>query len=452
MEEDKQSRRRHQQGSVVQISGKWFIRYWQTQKVNRCRVCGLTEDKPHANDHKFEREAVLERKRASHCISAIETRGKTPPQTVVDEAAQFMRTVNDSPVSPTRTVTLAQFVEDVFLPHADEYLRESTAAGYRSAWERHIRPVVIRDRVLMKSVRTYDVQRWLNKIATQDLGRNTLKNCKSILSGAFKLAKQLGYYDGVNPVRDSAISPTAAEPAETTALTLDEIKVILALLPQPAATIFGTAAYSGLRHGELQGLDWQDYHDGALWVSRSVWRNRYVNDPKTRKSKAPVPVIRQLAEQLEMHRLRDGNPQSGPMFRNTKCSRLNLNNVLARVIKPALKRCEHCGNAQADHSEAKHDFKLNEKLPKWHGWHACRRGLATNLYRLGVPSKVIQQILRHSNVSVTEAYYIRPMGEDVLRAMENLEANLDSKTVAQPFPDTQRTLKLVPSATLRAVN
>jgi integrase len=37
------------------------------------------------------------------------------------------------------------------------------------------------------------------------------------------------------------------------------------------------------------------------------------------------------------------------------------------------------------------------KLP-WYGWHAFRHGLATNLNRLGVPDKVIQQILRHANV------------------------------------------------------
>jgi hypothetical protein len=32
----------------------------------------------------------------------------------------------------------------------------------------------------------------------------------------------------------------------------------------------------------------------------------------------------------------------------------------------------------------------------WHGWHAFRRGLATNLHWLGVSDKVILQILRHA--------------------------------------------------------
>jgi len=41
----------------------------------------------------------------------------------------------------------------------------------------------------------------------------------------------------------------------------------------------------------------------------------------------------------------------------------------------------------------------------WHGWHAFRRGLATNLHQLGVVDIVIQAILRHSDVAVTRESY-----------------------------------------------
>jgi integrase len=58
----------------------------------------------------------------------------------------------------------------------------------------------------------------------------------------------------------------------------------------------------------------------------------------------------------------------------------------------------------------------------WHGWHAFRRGLATNLHQLGVPDLVIQRILRHSNVAVTQACYIKTANADVQRAMEQLAA------------------------------
>ena len=56
----------------------------------------------------------------------------------------------------------------------------------------------------------------------------------------------------------------------------------------------------------------------------------------------------------------------------------------------------------------------------WHGWHAARRGLGSNLYALGVPEKTIQVILRHANVATTSAYYIKTAPSDAVAAMQKL--------------------------------
>src|SRR5262249_20605012 len=148
----------------------------------------------------------------------------------------------------------------------------------------------------------------------------------------------------------------------------------------PAATAFAVAAFMGLRHGEIQGLVWENYHDGEMYVSRSIW-NGHVTQPKTRKGRAPIPVLRQLAERLDLHRLRCGNPQSGPIFRNTLGNPLNMNNLLGRVILPALNRCEVCRKAESDHANCDHKYSRDAQLPEWHGWQAARRGLGSNLYR-----------------------------------------------------------------------
>jgi integrase len=66
--------------------------------------------------------------------------------------------------------------------------------------------------------------------------------------------------------------------------------------------------------------------------------------------------------------------------------------------------------------------KLAENGMAWHGWHAFRRGLATNLHRLGVPDKTIQAILRHSNLSTTMNAYVKSVPADALKAMRSLEA------------------------------
>jgi len=68
-----------------------------------------------------------------------------------------------------------------------------------------------------------------------------------------------------------------------------------------------------------------------------------------------------------------------------------------------------------------HKFERDKILPEWHGWQAARRGLGTNLYRLGVPEKTIQAILRPANVSTTNTYYIKSAADDIRAAMAKLE-------------------------------
>jgi integrase len=78
---------------------------------------------------------------------------------------------------------------------------------------------------------------------------------------------------------------------------------------------------------------------------------------------------------------------------------LNVNNSVTRRIIPALK-----------------EAKL-----AWKGWHAFRRGLATNLHQLGVPDNVIQAILRHADVSTTMNVYVKSVPKAANEAMKALE-------------------------------
>jgi len=62
----------------------------------------------------------------------------------------------------------------------------------------------------------------------------------------------------------------------------------------------------------------------------------------------------------------------------------------------------------------------------WHGWHAFRRGIASNLFALGVNEKMVQRILRHSKPQVTKERYIKAFDSDVIAAMRKME-----KTIAE---------------------
>jgi len=281
----------------------------------------------------------------------------------------------------------------------------------------------------MREIRTCHVQRILDDIARPGLlSSNSLRHIKSQISGIFSYAKQQGYFDGENPARNTAIPPSRPS-EETYAYSLEEIGQILSVLPEPAATVFAVAAFTGARRGEIRGLTWENYRDSEIQISRSIWRG-HITEPKTQKSRGAIPVISPLAKRLEFHRLRSGNPEVGVMFPNLNGSPTDLGNLLNRSILPALNRCAVCGKPKEEcgkplgkgKGEAPdHKFERDKILPEWHGWHAARRGLGTNLYRLGVPEKTIQAILRHANVSTTNTYYIKSAADDTRAAMAKLE-------------------------------
>jgi integrase len=110
-----------------------------------------------------------------------------------------------------------------------------------------------------------------------------------------------------------------------------------------------------------------------------------------------------------------------------------MNNLLGRVMLPALNRCATCKKSKADHPLPDHKYERDGGMPEWYGWHAARRGIGSNLYRLRVPDMVIQRILRHANVSTTATCYIKTAADDVRHAMAKLEQNVPLTPLRDTF-------------------
>jgi integrase len=201
---------------------------------------------------------------------------------------------------------------------------------------------------------------------------------------------------------------------------------MLAVLEEPARTVVLTAALAGLRKSELRGLTWANFNGRELNVTRSIW-NRSVSAPKTKSSRAPIPVVRQLADALEAHRVRAGilaQPDL-PIFQAGNGQPLNLDNLARRIVSPAIEKCVKCRKPESEHLAEGHLFELDETLC-WHGWHAFRRGLATNLHALGVADREIQAILRHSDIRLTQAIYIKSVSESQVNALDLLSEKMET--------------------------
>jgi len=140
-------------------------------------------------------------------------------------------------------------------------------------------------------------------------------------------------------------------------------------------------------------LKWEDIEDEQITVRRTYW-GKHEGPPKTHARNASVPLLPHVRDALKEHHRQ--NPGSTFVFENPQGTPLSLR--ATKSIKPALK-----GTGVT-----------------WHGWHALRRGLATNLHEARVQDKIIQSLLRHSSLAVTMGYYVKALPEANVAAMQKL--------------------------------
>jgi integrase len=157
--------------------------------------------------------------------------------------------------------------------------------------------------------------------------------------------------------------PHARESEETYAYNLEEELAMMGILELREKTAVAIASFAGLSKSEMQGLRWEDRHGKDFGIRRSVWSG-IKKGTKTRYRKFPVPIIEPLAEVLDEYWKACSRPIEGWLFPNERGELpMDFNNLYRRNIMD----------------------RLDEASIDWHGWHAFRRGLASNLSELGVP-------------------------------------------------------------------
>jgi len=111
-----------------------------------------------------------------------------------------------------------------------------------------------------------------------------------------------------------------------------------------------------------------------------------------------------------------------------------MDNLYKAEIAPTINRCAVCHQSEQDHQSKKRkpkdgqQYVRDQSLPEWKGWHAFRRGLATNLTDLGVRPEVIQRILRHGDLATTMRY-VKTRAHRINDAMATLEAAVPAQPV-----------------------
>ena len=398
----KTQRRSNQEGSLYEDHGAWYVRYREHGAKNPvAHRLASTEDYP---------------KKAE----------------VIPLKKEFMERVNRTANLSNAGITIVDFFEKVYLPAIAGRLKRSTVKGYKDSWRCHIKEQV-KGRV--RDFRTVDGESLMteietaNKTDTDDLAHGTYQHIKVTLSAMFTFAKRKGIYDGVNPMTGVTIPKGKKHGRKRLAYSLEEVEKHLELFsgkqqiviptedgfytPEISQgvvrAVIGVAAFAGLREGEIRGQWWEDDDGDILNIRRSVWRTHLNDETKTHEDEEDpgvVPIIESLRVLLDAIK---PEVASGWIFPNTIGGALDLDNLADRIIKPVLR-----ANGL-----------------QWKGWQAYRRGLATNLKRLGIPDTVIQAILRHTDVGTTQRFYIKTVREDVKDAMKQLDRKIHRAAVVQ---------------------
>lgn len=405
-----------QKGTIVRNGRWWTLRWWEYQIRNGIRV--------RINAHKK--------------LAPI---GPAYPdkRSVEPLAWKHLEPINTKLQTPESATLITEFIEQIYLPMVRKFLRPSTYKNYKKEeYERHFKHRL--GSLRLRDFRTAHGQRLISAIAREhpELGHKTLLRLKSFMSGVFRHAKTEGYLEDENPMRDVSLPKTVRRTKfRGDTYTMDEITKLLLnvyssdYLGRVGFAAVATAAFTGLRLAELRGLQWRDVQDNKLSVERTVWRTRE-SLPKTESSENIVPVIPILRTFLENYRQylegpveEDGlgktlKPTDWLFQGERRGTSMNLPNLVRRTIIPLLTRCSVCHAPRHRHVGVDHDFVLDETIPKWKGWHCFRRSLASNLYSLGIKPKVIQAVLRHSDLATTMSFYVETSEAESRDALDKL--------------------------------
>lgn len=151
---------------------------------------------------------------------------------------------------------------------------------------------------------SHEIQAWLNEV---DRHPRTIHSYAACLRTAFAYAVRKGMMER-NPAL--GLDLPAITRTDRIPLTADELRIFLAAVEGPLRPLWVTAAWTGMRSGELLGLRWENVSlDRAeIVVRQSLSRlpprraggpTRYVlTEPKTPRSRRTIPLVPDVVDVL----------------------------------------------------------------------------------------------------------------------------------------------------------
>lgn len=283
------------------------------------------------------------------------------------------------------------------MEYGETYLKPNVSKNtwnysYKNNIVKHINPYFEKDAV--DEITQIKVQRFFNDKAY--LSKSVLSKLHMLLFGAFDTAVDNGLCR-VNPAKKVKVKSTAVKKPKR-AFTEREMKIALEYFEEEFPDVV-IALESGARPGELVGFMWTDFDfcEMTYSINRSIAKNSEgggvtINPPK-KDSYRTNPMTQRMARVLKSIPRTSiyvfPGPQGGPQNPNTWAQKFER-------------------KMEAAHREVGLPILTPYEL---------RHTFATHLKRMGVDRYIIQLLMGHSSVDVSEKHYIHLDIEDIRKAI-----------------------------------